>query len=58
MTEQKENWGLHCFGDLPLGAVFWVGEYEFIKEDDDHAEFSGELHEFSLEDEVGVLIIG
>lgn len=56
--EQKETWITRTFGDLPIGADFWHTDYEFYKVSDTHACFSGDLHEFSLEDEVGILILG
>ena len=56
--ETNEVWITRTFGDLPIGATFWVVEYECSKVSETQGEFSGELFELSLEDEVWTLILG
>ena len=53
----EEIWITRTFGDLPIGASFWSYDYEFTKVSSNKGIFSGDLHEFSLGDEVGILIL-
>lgn len=54
----KETWITRCFGDLPVGTVFWWADYEMTKVSESEGEYSGDVEEFSLETEVGILILG
>ena len=51
-------WKDRAFGDLPIGAEFWHQGVKFVKTGSFEAAEVEDLHEFSWEDDVEILILG